>query len=53
MRVRYAGLALILALAAGCGDPGPPKGTVKGKLTFGGAAPPEPVLITFVNTTIG
>lgn len=40
-------------LAAGCGDSGPPTGTAHGKVTIGGAAPAEPVLIYFINSTIG
>lgn len=53
MRFQLAGVTLLLLSAAGCGDPGPPTGTVTGKLTIGGAAPPESVLITFVNSTMG
>ena len=53
MRLRLTGLCLCLALAAGCGESGPPTGTVSGRLTIGGAAPPEPVLINFINSTIG
>lgn len=52
MRTSSAGLMFVMAFA-GCGDPGPPTGTVKGKLTIGGQAPSEPVMITFVNSTIG
>lgn len=44
---------LFLFAAAGCGEPGPPTGTVRGKLTIGGAAPPEPVFVSFANSTIG
>jgi hypothetical protein len=53
MRFRGSCLALALLLAAGCGDSGPPTGTVKGRLTIGGAAPPEPVLIYFINSSVG
>lgn len=44
---------LIAAFAAGCGDSGPPKGTVEGKVTIGGAPPTEKAIVYFINSTIG
>ena len=45
--------ALLVLVAAGCGDSRPPTGTVSGKVTIGGAPPPEPVLVQYINSTIG
>ena len=44
---------LALTLLLGCGDGGPPMGTVSGKLTIGGTAPKEPVRVQFINSIIG
>jgi len=46
-------LLLGVVIAAGCGESGPPVGTVAGKVTIGGAAPKDPVRISFVNNSIG
>jgi len=46
-------LGLLLPLLAGCGEEGPPMGTVEGKVTIGGSAPPEPIIVNYINTTIG
>lgn len=46
-------MCLIVVAAAGCGSGGPPQGTVSGKVTIGGALPPEPVRVSFINSIIG
>ncbi len=46
-------LSLALLMLVGCGESGPPTGTVSGKLTIGGAAPKEPVRVQFINSMIG
>lgn len=53
MKRSLAGLLAVAFAAAGCGDPGPPTGTVKGKVLIGGAAPPEAIRVNFINSTIG
>ena len=44
---------LALTLVSGCGDSGPPTGTVSGKVTIGGAPPKEPIRVQFINSMIG
>jgi hypothetical protein len=46
-------LFLGVVTATGCGDNGPPMGTVAGKVTIAGAQPKEAVRISFVNNSIG
>lgn len=46
-------LSLALLLLVGCGESGPPTGTVSGKLTIGGEVPKEPVRVQFINSMIG
>src|SRR5690606_10866483 len=43
----------MLPLVSGCGDDGPPTGTVSGRVLIDGAAPPEPVVVNFINSMIG
>lgn len=37
----------------GCGESGPPTGTVTGKVTIAGAAPGEPIRVQYINSLIG
>jgi hypothetical protein len=53
MRIVQAAGCLLLLATTGCGESGPPTGTVSGKVTIGGAAPPEPVVVQYVNSTMG
>lgn len=46
-------MLVVVGLISGCGEKGPPMGTVSGKLTIGGAAPTEPVRVQFINSLIG
>ncbi|QDT56802.1 hypothetical protein Pan44_48620 [Caulifigura coniformis] len=46
-------LLLGVVIATGCGESGPPVGTVAGKVTIGGAEPKDAVRISFVNNSIG
>ena len=46
-------LTLALLMLVGCGESGPPTGTVSGKVIIGGAAPKEPVRVQFINSIIG
>lgn len=53
MSLRFSSLLLVLVLLVGCGDPGPPMGTVQGKVTIGGSPPPESILVYYINSTMG
>jgi hypothetical protein len=53
MKYSLIGLSLLTAAFIGCGESGPPTGTVSGRVTFGGQAPPEPVFIQFINSNTG
>lgn len=53
MTHRLSCLILFSMLLVGCGEPGPPMGTVRGKVTIGGSPPPEPILVFYINSTIG
>jgi hypothetical protein len=53
MRNAFLFAVICLISTAGCGSDGPPMGTVAGKLMIGGAAPKEPIRVTFVNNSIG
>ncbi len=44
---------MVCSVLAGCGESGPPTGTVSGKITIGGAPPKEPIRVHFINSMIG
>ena len=46
-------MLLVVACVPGCGPSGPATGTVKGKVTIGGAAPKDTIRVNFINSLIG
>ncbi len=51
--MKFVAAGLFALTAIGCGDGGPPTGTVSGKVTIGGAAPSEPIRVQYINSMIG
>jgi len=47
-RLGFLTLVLVVAFLAGCGDSGPPKVQVKGKITYAGGDWPKPAVLDFV-----